>query len=386
MSEGFFKIVANTYYDYMSACTIDAGGSHGVAVESFYDGTDNTKTWAWGNNGNLQIGQPSSISKRVLPGCVTNSGVKDFFLVSAGDSHNLAIDGTTFLGWAWGSGANGVLGDNSTTSKSTPVAICGGYSWQKLSAGLDHSLGYDIFTNGYAWGTNTFGQLGDNSTTSRLTPVNVKNNLGVDQNFYDISAGYYHSLGDYDDGLGGKVIGSWGYNGFGQLGDNSVTNRCYVVAVCGTHTNQQLSAGQYHSAMIDDLGAGWCWGWNLYGQLGDNSTTSRRTPVAVCGGHTFCYISAGYGHTLAIDTSGNTWGWGINNRGQLGDGSTTSRLTPVAVCGGHSFVQISAGNGFSMGMTASGAIWAWGFNNSGELGINDGGVTFVNTPVQVCGF
>ena len=42
-------------------------------------------------------------------------------------------------------------------------------------------------------------------------------------------------------------------------------------------------------------------GYNLYGQLGDNTIISKRTPVAVCGSHTFCDISAGGNHVVATN-------------------------------------------------------------------------------------
>jgi alpha-tubulin suppressor-like RCC1 family protein len=38
----------------------------------------------------------------------------------------------------------------------------------------------------------------------------------------------------------------------------------------------------------------WSWGQNTYGQLGDNSITQRNTPVSILGGKkTFCQVTAG---------------------------------------------------------------------------------------------
>ena len=128
----------------------------------------------------------------------------------------------------------------------------------------------------------------------------------------------------------GQVWG-WGYNGSGQLGDNSTTQRKTPVSILGaTKTFCQIAAGQYHTIGIDKNGKVWCWGFNGSGQLGDNTTTSHRTPVAILGAtKTFCYISGGRWHTAAIDKNGKAWSWGYNSYGQLGDNSTTSHNTPV---------------------------------------------------------
>lgn len=36
-----------------------------------------------------------------------------------------------------------------------------------------------------------------------------------------------------------------------------------------------------HTVALKSDGTVWTWGWNVFGQLGDNSTTYRLTPVAV---------------------------------------------------------------------------------------------------------
>ena len=130
-----------------------------------------------------------------------------------------------------------------------------------------------------------------------------------------------------------NVVWGWGYNNVGQLGDNSTANRCTPVSILGTKkTFCQITAGDNHTIGIDKNGQVWAWGYNLYGQLGDNSVTNKSTPVSILGTKkTFCQITAGASHTIGIDKNGQVWGWGYNNRGQLGDNSVTNRCTPV--CG-----------------------------------------------------
>jgi alpha-tubulin suppressor-like RCC1 family protein len=157
----------------------------------------------------------------------------------------------------------------------------------------------------WGWGLNGNGELGNNSVTSIRTPVSV---LGAVKTFCLISTGLNYTMAINKNG---RAWG-WGLNGNGQLGDNSITSRRTPVSVLGAvKTFCQISTGSEHTVAIDKNGRAWCWGYNLYGQLGDNSVTSRRTPVSVLGAvKTFCLISAGNNHTIAIDKNGRVWGWG----------------------------------------------------------------------------
>ena len=75
-------------------------------------------------------------------------------------------------------------------------------------------------------GLNTSGQLGDNSTTSRLTPVDV---VGLGSGVSAISTGGAHTCAITTAG----GVKCWGANGYGQLGDNSNTSRLTPVDVVG---------------------------------------------------------------------------------------------------------------------------------------------------------
>ncbi|MCZ7534734.1 MAG: RCC1 domain-containing protein [Acidimicrobiia bacterium] len=45
----------------------------------------------------------------------------------------------------------------------------------------------------------------------------------------------------------------------------------------------RVSAGRYHSCALRASGALWCWGYNGKGQLGDGTTTNRPSPTRVGG-------------------------------------------------------------------------------------------------------
>ena len=106
-----------------------------------------------------------------------------------------------------------------------------------------------------------------------------------------------------------------------------------VIAANGTSlaATPQIAAGGLHTVALKSDGTVWAWGYNGYGQLGDGTTTNRLTPVQVSSLSGVTAIAAGVYHTLALKSDGTVWAWGYNGDGRLGDGTTTNRTTPVQV-------------------------------------------------------
>jgi Alpha-tubulin suppressor and related RCC1 domain-containing proteins len=71
------------------------------------------------------------------------------------------------------------------------------------------------------------------------------------------------------------------------------------------------------------------WGYNNYGELGDNTAANHSLPASAFFMSGIKQVSAGGLHTLALTTDGHVYAWGYNGYGQLGDGTTTDRHTPV---------------------------------------------------------
>ena len=93
-----------------------------------------------------------------------------------------------------------------------------------VAAGMVHSIGLDQNGRVWDWGYNNKGQLGDNSITSKLTPVSI---LGANKTFCAIACGVYHALAMDNN----KGVWGWGYNIYGQVGNNSTTNKCTPVMI-----------------------------------------------------------------------------------------------------------------------------------------------------------
>ena len=93
--------------------------------------------------------------------------------------------------WTWGSGTSGRLGNNTTTSTSTPVTTSAGSStWKQVNSGYSHCAAIKTDGTLWSWGKNTAGELGINVQTlgsNRLTPVTT---FAGGTNWKQVSCGY----------------------------------------------------------------------------------------------------------------------------------------------------------------------------------------------------
>lgn len=104
----------------------------------------------------------------------------------------------------------------------------------------------------YAWGSNGSGQLGNGTmnTTNNPTPEPVTLPSGV--TVTAVATGKVHSLAIGSDGN----VYSWGYNGFGQLGDGTTFDSSTPLAItlASGVTATAIAAGAYHSLAIGSNG------------------------------------------------------------------------------------------------------------------------------------
>ena len=341
------------------------------------------QVWGWGNNGVGQLGNNAIVSQRTP---VSILGAKKTFCeISNGvnQAFALAIDKNGRV-WSWGVNGNGQLGNGTSISQRTPVSVIGAVkTFCKVAVGGFHSLAIDKNGRLWAWGNNSNGQLGTNTfgTTSVATPVSV---LGAVKTFCHIAGGNSQSVAIDKNGQ----AWGWGFNGSGQTGDGSATDRLTPVSVQGQKkTFCKIASGNGVTLSIDNYGRLWAWGFNGSAQIGDSSTIPKRTPTRVANDRTFCEVRGANTHVLAIEKNGQVWGWGTNTSGQLANKYSSSQLTPVSVVGAtKTFCKIATTNisSFNMALDKNGKIWAWGRNNSGQLGINKT-IDYIRTPTPLYG-
>jgi alpha-tubulin suppressor-like RCC1 family protein len=234
----------------------------------------------------------------------------------------------------------------------------------RLAAGQRHNCA--VLNDGtvQCWGQNTYGQLGDGTTTTRLSPVAVANLSGI----ISISAGAFHTCALSSAG----TVSCWGLNDNGRLGSGSAASSTVPVAVTGLTGAVAIAAGGAHSCAVKVDGTVWCWGAALAN--GTNSASLVPVKVNLSGAVT---ISTGGSHTCALMTSTQIMCWGDNSFRQLGDGSTVSRSAPAPVVVSASeplpllgFVDVSAGGVFTCASRSAGIAVCWGSNVFGQFGIS----------------
>ncbi len=348
-----------------SVVAVAAGGYHNLALCA--DGT----LAAWGQNTNGQLGNASGTGSSV-PVVVNRTGVlsgKTVIAISAGLTHSLALcsDGTLA---SWGLNTNGQLGNNSTTQSNVPVAVnmagtLAGRAVVAVSAGAAFNLALCADGNVVTWGINTYGQLGNNSNTQSNVPVLVsRSGVLAGKTVTAISAGWDFAMALCADG----ILVSWGRDEYGQLGNGGTTHSSLpvLVSTAGVLSGKSvasISSGSGHSLALCSDGTLAAWGYNWYGEVGDNTRTDRSVPLlvdrtGVLAGKTVVAASAGGSHCLALCADRTLTAWGLDYYGELGNGLTTDSWVPVAVnttalSSGERIMTIEGGNQHNLAMVGS---------------------------------
>lgn len=336
-----------------------AGGS-----SSMIAGPDNSfRTWGKNSSGQLAL---ADISDRNSPQLVNSENIRE---MDVGKTHGIALMYGSIM--TWGSNQYGQLGDGTTNNRHEMGSLHPNHTnpdWLSACAGTNYSAG--LLGNGslYTWGRNNYGQLGLGAPSGNIytqpTWVNISQVKAI-------ACGDEYMMAIRADG----TLWAWGYNGQGNLGNNSTTHRFSPIQVGlsnGTSTNWvSVSAGGAHSAGVRSGGRSYTWGYNANGQLGDNSTTRQLAPkqLTLPQSNHIVDIAVGGSHTLAVTVSGELWAWGANSSGQVGDNSTTQRLTPQSLTTDrHKWLAVKAGDNHSLAMRVDGTLMSWGSNSNGQLG------------------
>ena len=280
--------------------------------------------------------------------------------------------------WTWGSNDNGNLGVNNTTSYSSPVQVPG-TAWSRVGQNKSDGPNAAVKTDGTLWmmGLNSAGMVGDNTITQRSSPTQIP---GTTWSNYVITGTW--SLATKTDG----TLWVWGIGGEGGLAQNNRTQYSSPVQIPGTTWDTgdfKIDKSNVGSYAIKTDGTLWSWGYNQYGELGQNSvnTGGVSSPVQIPGTD-WSHITGSTGTVMATRTDGTLWSWGTNSGGQLGHNNETKYSSPTQIPGTTWYAPFMM-NSASAATKTDGTLWSWGYNTPGHLGQNNR--TSYSSPVQVPG-
>jgi len=226
--------------------------------------------WAWGNgaNGRLGLGDTLNRSSPVQIGTLT-----DWSGSLSGYSHALAVKTNGTL-WSWGLCNVGQLGEGLIVNRSSPVQIGTLSNWQKVAANATMSAAIKTDGTLWTWGVGSSGEIGNGTTLARSSPVQV----GTLNTWRSVACLGNANIAVKTD----NTLWAWGTGANGVLGDGTTINKSSPIQI-GTLTtwSSVLVTGASSGGAIKTDGTLWTWGFNGFGDLGNMSTISRSSPVQV---------------------------------------------------------------------------------------------------------
>ena len=287
-----------------------------VGVDATYVLNDYGGVWAVGRGSYGQLGDNTHTASAVTPVQRVDDYVKNVVLLQQSKQYAEAYGtcvvavtsgGTVYYWPEYTMAGSGVGGYVYTVSELTgfsssviDVAVGGYNQYHFICASLDSG---EVECVGY----NNYGQLGDGAKASQTTPVAV---TGLPANFVAkyTACGVGHSCAS-----NGTDVWCWGYNNYGQVGDGTTTVRTtatYVGGWGGSGANvSDLQCGDSHCCTLMTSGNMTCWGYNGQGQLGDGSTTNRYEPTHVSRLNNIAQISLSYRSSCALTVDGELYCW-----------------------------------------------------------------------------
>ncbi|XFA98682.1 RCC1 domain-containing protein [Candidatus Izemoplasma sp. B36] len=237
----------------------------------------------------------------------------------------------------------------------------------------------------FVWGENSSGQLGDGTNHYIISPLDITSayQLAEGEKIISFAVGSQATAAVTSFGR----LFTCGYNGNAQLGDKNVSQRFTPGEVTGITLDQgdqiiKVSLGEYHGAILTQIGRVFTWGYNTYGCVGIGEEALIKVEdiveitdaFSLTGSDKIVQVDLRKYNSAAISEEGRVFVWGYNMHYELGDNTTNTSYSPKEITSFFDFIdleiitQISVGGYHSSAVTSTGRLFTWGYNAYGQLG------------------
>ena len=302
--------------------------------------------------------------------------------------------------WSWGYNGSGRSALEDGAPRSAPVTMGLSNVVELEAGGGSHGSVHAITANGEAWATghSAYGQTGLGISNQNLwrrvnLPGPCVKICATGSPSTGGNSGVGHTLWLLGDG---RVFAA-GYNGHGQIGNNSTAHVTGdPVAVPGLSDIVNIWAvGGHHGSSFASRADGTLFGWgnNNHGQLGLGHMIARLTPVQNPLDNIVALAGASndnHTHTVLLDSYGRAYAAGYNRYGQCGVGTTgivlSHQLMALAPGVQGTLIQVGTmGHSSTTGtqlLDARGRVWSCGYNGGAMLGIGERKPAYLTTPTR----
>ena len=308
-------------------------------------------------------------------------GLSNIAAVAVGERHSLALDAGGNV-WAWGDDGNGQLGRGAALAATVATVVPGLSKIVQVSAGWQTSGAVDQSGNVWTWGSNYTGQLGFTTAANSSAPLRVPGVQDVQMLLVGTGAFNPTSYALKRDGS----VWAWGQSPCATPENNATGGVSSIPApIPGLTQVNQISAYGNLLAVKHD-GTVWACGHSDEGALGLGATKSSAEPAQIPGLAGVRSLAMGGGHSFAVKADGTVMAWGTGALGN--DSGWSQQLSPTPVPSLDNVVDMATSVYHTLARRSDGAVWGWAGNGGGgsELGSrwssNPGPIT-APAPIQV---
>jgi alpha-tubulin suppressor-like RCC1 family protein len=364
--------------------------------------------YACGNGSNGSLGQGDTLDQVVFKSirfgasASTNKVIVSFSISDGRDNtcSCLAIDVDGQV-WAWGYNGQGQLGDGSTADRTKPVkpaAMVGKVATQVVIVGGLNGSSCALISDGSIMtaGFNGAGELGMGDLVQRNTfTANAVLTTGVVEiygacHFNTASRTAFYARKSNNDFYG------WGYNGQGNLASGDLLNKTTPQLITGNVTQAFLGGDESKSVWVWKSGLSQlrAFGFNTSGQLGVGDALNKNVQTAVVELQAAIIAAGGIIDLVTINwttctavallTNGEVWCSGYNIQGQQGNNTVvTTNIFKKSLLSHPLNIALGIGLDNVYVLRSDRTVWTCGPNTGYTHGSGEPATTQSQVPLKV---